>query len=144
MKLQDLFESSPFLSNSTEMPYYDDLIKADAWHKEYFREKKGLTWKRENMDPGEYVAAVSKAKGIPMERLRASRSAETIAKYSKQMKEEGGRKFPILTLDYARFPHGTPPGKRTQYLSQEGLHRAFAAIDAGIEKVPVLVVKSVD
>ena len=144
MKLQDLFETSPFSSVTTDMPMYDDMLKANDYLKNYFREEKGITFKVTSMDPAEYVASVSKAKDIPTDRLRATRDAEKIAEYAKQMQEEGSRKFPILTLDYARFPPGTRPGSRGKYLSQEGLHRAFAAIDAGVDRVPVLVVKSTD
>lgn len=142
--MQDLFETSPFSSVTTDMPMYDDMLKANDYLKNYFREEKGITFKVTSMDPAEYIASVSKARDIPMERLRATREASKIAEYAKQMKEEGSRKFPILTLDYARFPPGTRPGSRGKYLSQEGLHRAFAAIDAGVDRVPVLVVKSTD
>lgn len=142
MKLQDLFETSPFSSVTTGMPMYDDMLKANDYLKNYFREEKGITFKVTSMDPAEYIASVSKARDIPVERLRATREASKIAEYAKQMKKEGSRKFPILTLDYARFPPGTRPGSRGKYLSQEGLHRAFAAIDAGVDRVPVLVVKS--
>ena len=144
MKLQDLFETSPFSSVTTDMPMYDDMLKADDYLKDYFREQKGITFKVTRMSPEEYVASVSKAKDIPMERLRATREAAKVAEYAKQMKEPGSKKFPILTLDYARFPPGTRPGSRGKYLSQEGLHRAFAAIDAGVDILPVLVVKSTD
>jgi len=104
MKLQDLFETSPFSSVTTDMPMYDDMLKANDYLKNYFREEKGITFKVTSMDPAEYIASVSKARDIPVERLRATREASKIAEYAKQMKEESSRKFPILTLDYARFP----------------------------------------
>ena len=130
MRIQELLnENTPFLDDTTEMPYYDNMMQ----NPEYFRDQKGLDAKLVNMSPQEYIEKVAKNKKVTKEKLLANREAKRIAGYAKQMKE-GGRKFPILTLDYSR-------GK---VVSQEGLHRSFAAIQAGVKEVPVLIVKSTD
>lgn len=113
-----------FSVKSTDMPTYDEMIKDP----DYYRNKKDINPQQKTMTPDEYIEAVSKSKGIPVSELKANRENETVNDYAQKMKS--GEAFPTLTLDYTR-------GKQ---VSQEGLHRAFAAKENGYKKVPVLVV----
>jgi len=124
MKIYEILnENGSFHADTTEMPFYDDMMK----NPDYFAQQKGLQSKLVNMPPAEYISAVMKAKNVTREDILSHRDPVTISKYAELMK--GGTKFPILTLDYSK-------GR----LSQEGLHRALAAEEAGITEVPVLVV----
>jgi len=123
-----LNENFPFHADTTEMPFYDDMMK----NPEYFARKKGLKSRLVQMSPDEYIDTVSKNKNISPEELLQTRDKALIDEYSKLMKK--GHKFPILTLDYSKH----------KQVSQEGLHRSFAAKRAGIKKVPVLIVDLTD
>ena len=128
MKVFEILNESAFHSDTTEMPFYDNMMQ----NPEYFEREKGLKSKLVMMKPDVYINAVSKAKNVSVEQLRGGRETSQIEQYADQMKNNG-RKFPILTLDYSRG-----------YLSQEGLHRSFAAKIAGIQEVPVLIVDLTD
>ena len=124
MKIYELLnESSPFHADTTEMPFYDNLMA----NPNYFAREKGILGNLVDMSPMDYVRKVVQSKGISRDELRRNRESSTITKYANLMKD--GVKFPILTLDYS-----------SGRLSQEGLHRAFAAQEADIKEVPVLIV----
>lgn len=129
MKLNEVANLNPFHSDTTEMPFYDDLLKADDDMKAYFKREKGLVWELKNMSPDEYIDAVVKGFSSTKERLMSGRDTDKIKDFAEQMKS--GKKFPILTLDYSK-------GKR---VSQEGVHRALAAKEANVSTVPVLIIK---
>ena len=129
MKVFEILNESAFSADTTEMPFYDNMIQ----NPEYFEREKGLKSKLVKMSPDEYINAVSKAKNVSVKQLSDGRSQETIQKYAQQMRGGSKRKFPVLTLDYSRG-----------HLSQEGLHRSFAARLADIKEVPVLIVDLTD
>ena len=129
MKVFEILNESAFSADTTEMPFYDNMIQ----NPEYFEREKGLKSKLVKMSPDEYINAVSKAKNVSVKQLSDGRSQETIQKYAQQMRGGSKRKFPVLTLDYSR-----------NHLSQEGLHRSFAARLADIKEVPVLIVDLTD
>ena len=128
MKVYELLnENSPFRTDTTEMPFYDNMME----NPEYFARAKGIQSKVVKMSPSEYINTVMREKKVTREDLLSHRDPETISKYARLM--NGGTKFPILTLDFSKG-----------FLSQEGLHRAFAAEEAGIAEMPVLVVDLTD
>lgn len=111
----------------TGMATYDDMM-ADP---EYFADEKNRKHGMVMMDPREYIDRALKGfqreyPNYSKQELIASRDEKLVDKYAQEMK--GGDKFPTLTLDYSMG------------FSQEGLHRALAAIKAGINKVPVMMV----
>ena len=124
MKILELLnESSPFHADTTEMPFYDNMMA----NPDYFAREKGLLSHLLHMSPMEYVSKVAQSKSITKEVMLGNRDPAKISEYANLMKD--GVKFPILTLDYS-----------SGRLSQEGLHRAFAAQEADIKEVPVLIV----
>lgn len=85
------------------------------------------------MSPEEYLAKISK------DVFRVSRndvmrgvSEKRIAHYAKKMRE--GVKFPILWIEFFE----------DDFAQQEGRHRALAAKAAGIDSVPVLVIRHIE
>jgi len=126
---------NPFHSDTTEMPFYDDFIKAlqtnDTRLLKYFAREKGLQPELVTMSPDEYIETIVKYNKTTRHNVERERDLERVAKYAEKM--QAGEKFPILTLDYTRGPR----------VSQEGVHRSMAAIKIGVTKVPVLIVKEV-
>ena len=120
--------SGGFDRTTTDMPYYDDLIKAhDSEYKtEYYRDQKGVESRLVDITPDEYLRMVDE--GFTDGGVMSGIEDAKVKRYAKKLQD--GETFPALTLDYAR-------GKK---LSQEGRHRALAAKMAGIDSVPVLVV----
>lgn len=119
--------STAFDETTTDMPYYDDLIKSldHDGKRDYFRTQKGLDYDMSDMTPDEYLSAVDSGfKHGVMSGIDQSK----VDRYAEKML--GGEKFPVLTLDYSGGG-----------LSQEGRHRSLAAKKAGINSVPVLTVK---
>lgn len=115
-----------FHSDTTEMPFYDNMMQ----NPEYFAKAKGLVSELVNMPPKEYLQTAADGFGVTISHMVSQRDAKLIKLYTKKMLD--GEKFPILTLDYSHAR-----------LSQEGVHRAAAAIKAGVKEVPVLIVKEV-
>jgi len=122
-------ENAFFDKTTTDMPFYDDLIKSlegDNYKRDYFREQKGLESAMTEMSPDEYMSLVDQE--FSSDVMNGVDPAK-VSDYAEKMR--AGEQFPTLTLDYTR-------GKR---LSQEGRHRALAAKQAGANSVPVLMVK---
>jgi len=117
-----------FHKDTTEMPFYDNMMQ----NPEYFERAKGLVSELVNMSPSEYLNRVADGFGKTVEQVTKQRDAELVEKYTQKMID--GEQFPILTLDYSRGPR----------VSQEGVHRSMAAIKAGVNEVPVLIVTSTD
>lgn len=109
-----------FSRTTTDMPTYDNMIK----NPEYFRREKGIDAKMIEITPQQYLDKVKSYQGPEV-------NTETVKRYAEKIRN--GEQFPALTLDYSS-------GK----LSQEGRHRALAAIEAGIDRVPVLEVRRMD
>ena len=103
---------------TTGMPMYDDMMK----NPEYFKTQKGKQFKIEEMSPERYFAEI----GRQMD--NNSIEPARVKKYAEKMRE--GEMFPMLTLE-----------KSGGRITQEGQHRALAAKEVGIERVPVMVVE---
>ena len=128
MKVFEILNEEAFHTHTTEMPSYDDMMKDPEYHE---RAKNTIS-KKVMMEPSEYIATVARNLQTSRQSLLDGREEHLIKDYAEQMKS-GGKPFPMLTLDY-----------RDSKLEQEGLHRSFAAEIAGIEKVPVLIVRLKD
>ena len=94
--------------------------------------KKGISADIVTMTPQEYIDAVSVGFGEEQKPtigggLQAPKNIKT---YAKLMDKDV--KFPMTVLDYQDWPIG---------FGQEGRHRAYAAIKAGINEIPVMIVK---
>jgi len=117
-----------FHADTTDMPYYDNMMQ----NPEYFERAKGIATELIKMSPQEYIKRAAKGFGKTPDEIVSQRDPELAASYAEKM--QSGEKFPILTLDYSKGPR----------ISQEGLHRSMAAIQAGVSEVPVLIVKATD
>ena len=120
MKIIEIICES-FNKNTTDMPYYDRLMKDPD-----YAEQVGFWVSTKIMTPQAYIAKCNREFGVNTEESR--RNSGKVEEYAALMKK--GVKFPMLLLQY------TFDGKFTQ----EGLHRAYAARDIGITRVPVLIV----
>lgn len=116
-----------FDTTTTDMSFYDQLMKKP----EYFAKEKGRKGKIVYMTPDEYLAKVEKGFDTTGPFYA---SPELVGKYAEAMKK--GDKFPTLMLEYGKT------GEKTSF-RQEGIHRATAAKQVGIKKVPVLVVEDI-
>ncbi len=129
-----LLEHTPFKDNYTGVRVFDNMLNNPGLARHF--EEKGLEWELVHIPPAEYIKLLTRAHDTTPETERAMRSRETIKKYSRLMKD-GKTEFPTLFLDFSeKF------NKSTKYIPQDGAHRAFAAMDAGIDKVPVLIIYS--
>jgi hypothetical protein len=114
-----------FTKATTDMPYYDNLLQ----NPRYFRLEKGVVGEIIDMTPTEYMQRQATVKGVKLsDNIRSAVDPKRVTKYAKEMKK--GAEFPMLVLE---------PEKQIQ----EGLHRALAAQEAGLNKVPVLIVHKV-
>jgi len=128
MRLFELNELQPFKTDEYNTPNQMEIMA----NPDYWREKKGVVGSVQWMTPTQYIQACeigfrnNGSEGL----VRGGRTPELIKKYAFDMKR--GDKFPMLELDY-----------RDDYFGQEGLHRAMAAEDIGVKKLPVFIMKSV-
>ena len=115
---------SKFFKTTTGIPYYDDFLTPKG--ADYMLKAKGLRAKVVSMSPQEYIQRVAdQVFHSNYERQLISVERKNIVKYANQMKK--GSKAPMPYLNLADE-------------GQEGRHRAFAAMLAGAEEIPVLVV----
>ncbi len=122
------------------MPTYDEMLS----NPEYFRDKKNAAFTIMHMSPDEYIEQAYQsfkehgALAIWQDRsdLRKSRTDSLITKYAERMGK--GDKFPLPVLDF-RGKAGFSGAKEKSF-TQEGLHRAYAAKEAGVAQMPVMVV----
>jgi len=132
-----LLELYPFYTDTTEMPDYDDMIKAlqnnDERLLNYFDKEKGFKPELVKMSPDEYIDTVVKGFNSTRKNVERERDPEKVDRFAKKMKD--GEKFPILTLDYTR---------NDKRVSQEGIHRSLAAIKVGVNEVPVLIIRKTE
>jgi hypothetical protein len=140
MKLNDIkpiTESlQPFDTKRTDMPTFDNMLKRTDL-RDYFKREKGLEYEVVEMTPAEYIKRCvngfqsnSPTRVVSRASIESERNADDIKAYAEKMKT--GEKFPMPVLTYERL------------FSQEGLHRAFAAELAGVDKMPVMIIKQVD
>tara|TARA_R110000751_G_C13525788_1_gene453285 strand:- start:42 stop:584 length:543 start_codon:yes stop_codon:yes gene_type:complete len=118
--------------DKTNMPHYDEMLNQP--HKaEYFAKEKGRTHNVVEMTPAEYMyqsmltresRGTKHHQGLLGEKSRLNMNR--VGEYQKKMQD--GTKFDMPVLDF-------------QKMSQEGAHRALAARQMGVEKIPVMVVQ---
>ena len=124
-----IFEITGFKSAETGLASYDDILKNPDYYAKAKRKKVGVVMMR----PMEYIKKATKGfqKSRPeltVTELIASRDLDLVDKYAQEMRD--GAEFPTLSLYYA------------DGFSQEGLHRALAAMKAGIKEVPVMMISA--
>jgi hypothetical protein len=126
MRLFELNELQPFKTDEYNTPNQMEIMA----NPDYWREKKRVVGGVQWMSPTEYIRAceVGFRRNGTEGLVRGGRNPELIKKYAFDMKR--GDKFPMLELDY-----------RQDYFGQEGLHRAMAAEEIGVKKVPVFIMK---
>jgi len=118
----------PFDPTTTDMPFIDNMLK-DPGRRDYFRREKGYEYHQRTMTPQEYLdISASGGKGTGPD---AGVHGAKVADYAARMRQ--GESFPTLVLDWS-----------SGRLSQEGRHRALAAIEAGVDEVPVVEVFPTD
>jgi len=112
--------SKPFDATKTDMPFYDKLLHSTS---EDYTSK--VVWMR----PKDYVFKAADGFNTSYATLEKQRKSTTkVQKYVEMLQQ--GKTFPMLVLEYRA------DGK----FKQEGLHRAFAAIEVGYTKIPVFIV----
>lgn len=126
MRLYELNNLQPFKTDEYNTPNQMEIMA----NPDYWREKKGVVGGVQWMTPAQYIRACeigfrnNGSEGL----VQRGRNPDLIKKYASDMKR--GDKFPMLELDY-----------RNDYFGQEGLHRAMAAEEAGVRKLPVFIMK---
>lgn len=116
-----------FKADDTGVPYYNDILNGEG--------TKGVKAYIAEMSPREYLERCAYEvfeNGTLASQVRAMDSAN-VEKYTKLMAD--GEKFDTPYLNYSKT-HG--------FGGQEGRHRAIAAYNLGIEKIPVLIVDDAD
>lgn len=116
----------PFDRTKTDMPIYDQMLADPKWAEE----SQGFTFEIQDARPMDYINACAvgfKSSVAEIERQRTE--SGKVDKYAKML--EDGTTFPMLVLQYSLSGH----------FAQEGLHRAFAAKQAGVDRVPIMVIQ---
>lgn len=119
----------PFNLKTTDVPLWDNILKKPAYHKK----AKGIERSIDFMSPEEYFNLIERKIDFQREVGRAFRDIadpEVVRKYAKEMEE--GAKFPMPGLEYGN----------KRYFGQEGRHRMLAAEKLGIDRVPVLRIRT--
>ena len=106
---------------------YDRILRSPAKAR-----AKGIEYDIIPMHPKEYIEAVSVGFGTEQKPTKSSglTAPKNIKTYARLMRE--GTEFPMTVLDYANWPIG---------FGQEGRHRAYAAVQAGLDEIPVMVIR---
>ena len=142
-KISQLTGNVIFDITTTGMPFYDSMLHKEyiAGNRdpvEYFKTNKGLLFEIVWMSPTQYLEESYKIHrkfsidyGIPQitfeTYLKTNIDPDLINEYVQRTLE--GSKMPMPVLDYDK-------------LTQEGRHRAVVAKELGVEKIPVLVVRT--
>lgn len=122
MKLRKV-NAQPF-ADTTEMPFYDDLMRDP-----HYAKREGYSASIQHLRPSDYIWKCAEGFKSSVSSLERTRSdTGKIQDFVSLLKN--GNQLPTPVLDYSN-------GK----FRQEGLHRAFAAKEIGLEKIPVLVVE---
>ncbi len=106
----------------TTIPNFEDALRKPN----YFRDEKNISVRRVMMPPDDYIKQASEGFGKSIEYVTSQRDPKLIKQYADDMLK--GDKFPAASLDYDKYG-----------FSQEGLHRALAAKQAGISEIPVSI-----
>lgn len=129
--LDALFEdvnvmTQPFDRTSTGLPSYDDMLRIP----EYFEKEKGIIFMIQDMSPQEYIQRAQEGFAKHHDYhgdILDTRNNRLAKEYAQKMLD--GETFPMPYLDYTNLS-----------FEQEGLHRAMAAMIAGVPTMPVMVV----
>lgn len=123
MILSESKNSKYFDTSTTGMNNYDDMIIRE----DYYRIVKNLVFVIKWMKPSNYIRrCADDIFNVTYERLLDHRSDSKISKYSEMMKS--GIKFDMPIINYSKH-------------SQEGLHRAIAAMSINEDElIPVMVI----
>lgn len=121
-------EETPDYFNTTKTGtlHYDDMLKAP----QYYKETKGKSVEIEYMTPDEFIerSAAARAKPTTIEEEMRHVDPERVEEYKQRALK--GEKMPIPVIDKAEH-------------TQEGRHRAMAAKELGVDKIPVMLVEQV-
>jgi hypothetical protein len=115
----------PFNLKTTDVPLWDDVLKKPA----YYKKAKGVSRNIEFMSKDEYFAKLLEGRGSDYESEMRMVEGAIAREYSKKMAK--GAKFPMPGLEYGEGSFG-----------QEGRHRMLAAEMLGIDRVPVLMIRT--
>lgn len=115
--------SGGFDSSQTDMPHYDAMLN----NPEYYKKEKGFTFTIEYMAPQEYLERCAEMIYHSVEPFIAAADKTTVEEYADDLR--AGAIFPMVVIDYSRLS------------GQEGRHRALAAQLAGIQSIPVMIIK---
>jgi hypothetical protein len=102
----------------------------------YFKEWKDVDYEIRNMSPDEYLergAAILRPEGKTIQDVIAGRAKDTDYIDNMARSMQGGQVYAAPYLDYGSGGRGA---------SQEGMHRALAAKQLGMEEIPVMVLDS--
>lgn len=109
------------------VPIWDELMKDPK----YYKDRKGMTAEVQWMTPDQYFDLLPKVFGYQYthDAIKTSTDPKKVEKYATLMRQ--GVKFPMLWIEWWNAKEG----------QQEGRHRALAAEKAGIQFVPVIIIK---
>lgn len=106
----------------------DKILRGNETYKEYFRNEKGLESRIVLMSPEEYITLSAEIHDVSIEKEINSATRDIVLTLAHLMKE--GREFYLPWISYATN-------------SQEGRHRALAAIQLGIKEIPVVIERKI-
>jgi hypothetical protein len=110
-----------------------DILSRDP---NYFKESKDIDYEIRNMSPDEYLeraAAILRPEGKTIQYVIDDRAKESGYINNMAASMQDGRVYAAPYLDY---------GSGGRRASQEGMHRALAAKQLGMEEIPVMVMDS--
>lgn len=114
-------------TDKTGIPYYDDMLK----HREYYEEEKNIVFDIVNMTPEEYIErCIELFKDRGMESTIKDVIQERQDKSLERLKDRL-QKNELINIPYIDYKSET----------QEGLHRAIACYELGIQNIPVMIIK---
>jgi hypothetical protein len=114
---------TPFVENTTGVSRYDDWLRNPEVAK-----NEGFSYKIDHITPQQYIDACCYGFKCSPQQLSQRNDTGKINKYAQDMQR--GDKFPMLVLSFAYGGQFT----------QEGIHRALAAQQVKVDKVPVMII----
>lgn len=115
---------NPFTENNTGVSRYNSWLRDPK-----IAENEGFNVEIRQLSPQQYLDSCCYGFKCSMQQLLSTRQdSDKISKYQQDM--EKGDKFPMLVLQFTRGGGFT----------QEGIHRAVAALNINITSVPVMLI----